>query len=607
MSATSPVNYKALYQQSLQDLSGQEQLIALLQNRLTDCDKQRQYFHQVTIAQKEVITRQQQQISEQEQRLQLQQQTITAQDLTIEQQQTILAEQDTRIIRQQKELVSAGKELQQLVKVKYELKLLRKWIHGIRSERHLPNTNITAQNAKAGEQLTLDLNAETLATCSVTDRQRINYLRNKKKIIKKHPGRSEFPDDLPCEVVTLDVPDRPANAVLLRVEITRQLVVSPLRFSILETRRPVYMAPVAQTDTCKQLIAPLPPHPIPKCKADISVLVMLAIDKFLYHLPLYRQQQRFRRNGIDLNYNTLSNWLNRTCDILEPLYKLLLRELIISGYMIVDETTYRVLDNEKQKGKKSHLGFLWATCNPIQKIVAFSYQKGRGHKDARHLLQGFKGYLGTDGYGVYKKYGRQPGVTHLQCLAHCRRYFFEARDYDLKRADQALEDFFRPLYVIEESCRERGLDYDQITIERQDLSLPVLNDFHAWLQEQLPQVTPGTPIYKAITYALNRWEQLCVYTTDGMLSIDSNEIERQIRAVTIGRKNYLFAGSHRGGERAAIMYSLLGTCKLQGIDPATWLNDVLHRLPQHPEERLLELLPQFWKPQVVVARDSQSA
>lgn len=242
----------------------------------------------------------------------------------------------------------------------------------------------------------------------------------------------------------------------------------------------------------------------------------------------------FFKKGTDtFNKYTLSNWLARICDILETLYKLLQRELIISGYMMVDETTYRVLDNEKQKGKKSHLGFLWATCNPIQKMVAFSYQKGRGHKDARHLLQGFKGYLETDGYAVYKKYGRQPGVTHLQCLAHCRRYFFEARGYDLKRADKVLEDFFRPLYVIEASCREQELDYDQITSQRQQLALPVLNDFHNWLQQQLPQVTAGTPIYKAITYALNSWKELCVYTTDGMLSIDSNEIERQIRTVTM--------------------------------------------------------------------------
>ena len=166
----------------------------------------------------------------------------------------------------------------------------------------------------------------------------------------------------------------------------------------------------------KQLIAPLPPHPIDKCKMDISILVMLTIEKFLYHMPVWRQQQRLRHYGIDLPYSTLCSLVNRTCEVLEPLWHLLLKEITSSGLINMDETRYRVLDNTKKKGKKSHIGWMWASMNPMQRIVCFMYQQGRGKKDIRPVLHGYKGYLMTDAYGAYTKYGKQPGVTHQHCL-----------------------------------------------------------------------------------------------------------------------------------------------------------------------------------------------
>jgi len=482
--------------------------------------------------------------------------------------------------------------------VKHELKLLKKMVFGRKSEKHYSSTD-APEPPKAGEQLALGLEVETVATCSITDVKKIpEHLRVIKKVADKvpHPGRHDFPKGLREEITIVDVKDKPKDAIFLRYEEQRQLACTPTEFYINLIRRAVYMAPAAESETFKQLIAPLPPHPIQKCKADISVLTMLIIDKFLYHLPVYRLQQRFKQYGIDLKYSTLCNWLNRLADILEPLYQLLLRELLISGYILMDETTYRVLDNEKARGKKSHIGYLWACSNAIQRIAAFTYQRGRGKKDVHHLLAGYKGYLQTDGYGVYTKYGRQPGVIHLQCLAHSRRYFSEARSNDLKRSDYVLDNFFKPLYAIEQDCRVLDLSYDQIGEKRQLESVPVLDKFYEWLQLELPKVIPGSPIHKAIAYSLNRFKELRVYTTDGMLQIDNNFTERLIRPVKIGSKNYLFAGSHRSGQRAAIIYSLLGTCKLQGIDPYTWLEDILHRIPIQPEDKLAELLPQRWKP-----------
>ncbi len=205
----------------------------------------------------------------------------------------------------------------------------------------------------------------------------------------------------------------------------------------------------------------------------------------------------------------------------------------------------------KVKGKKSHIGYLWACSNPIQKILAFSYQKGRGKKEVQHILKGYKGFLQTDGYSGYTQYGRQPGVVHLQCLAHARRYFSDSRSNDLKKSDYVLEHFFAPLYRIEQQSRDARLTYDEITEKRQQEAVPVLDSFYGWLQEELPKAIPGTPIYKAIAYTLNRFKELRIYVTDGMLEVDNNFTERQIRTIAIGRKNYMFAGSHRGGERAS--------------------------------------------------------
>src|SRR6185437_5844662 len=288
---------------------------------------------------------------------------------------------------------------------------------------------------------------------------------------------------------------------------------------------------------------------------DISVLVLLTIDKYLYHLPVWRQQQRLRQYGIDLPYSTLCSLVNRTCEVLQPLWNLLLKEIMVSGIMNMDETTYRVLDNTKKKGKKSRIGWMWATMNPVQGIVCFLYQRGRGKKDIHSVLQGYKGHLMTDAYSAYKKYGKQPGVVHQNCLSHARRLFMYAFNNDAARAGYALDHFFGPLYGIEQECKLLQLDYDGITDKRQAESLPILHDLKKWLQAELPKTISRTPINKAIAYTSNNYTALIRYTEDGMLPIDNNQLEGQIRAIALGRHNHLFAGSHRGGELAAIIVS----------------------------------------------------
>lgn len=599
-------NYKALLQHCTKDSIEKNTLIVLLQQQLMQLSGERQTLTVVIAGQQEQLMYQAAHIKEQQVVIELQRQTIDRQTEKLTQQQTFILEQNTVIVTQQQELDKNKKEVFRLDNLRYEMATLKKWIYGIKSEKRHQPTTLT--KAVAGDQLSLDMVVDTWGVCKIHDRRRVpEHLRVIKSTTPKKPGgRHDFPEGLPEEVTVIDAADKPANAKCIGHVDQRQLACDPMRWYIKVTRRLAYLAPVDEDQLdYKHLIAPLPPHPIDKCKMDISVLVMLTIEKFLYHMPVWRQQQRLRHYGIDLPYSSLCSLVNRTCESLEPLWHLLLKEITSSGLMSLDETRYRVLDNTKKQGKKSHIGWMWASMNPVQRIVCFMYQRGRGNKDIRAVLQGYKGFLMTDAYGVYTKYGKQPGVTHQHCLSHARRYFVYSMDNDAARAGYALDHFFGPLYDIEQECKTLQLHYDDITAKRQAESVPLLKALRGWLENTLPQTIARTPIHKAISYTLKNFDGLAQYTSDGMLCVDNNHLEGQIRAIALGRHNHLFAGSHRGGELAAIIYSFMATCKLHKIDPAKWLYDVLHRITTQPEDKLIELLPQFWKP--LITQQAKSA
>jgi transposase len=598
--------YKELFQDCTKQSADKDHLIALLQQQLTQLVIERQTAAAVISSQQEQLSAQAWQLEEQQLVLEQQRRIIAGQSEKLSQQQTIIQEQHTLIATQQTTLDNNKRELLRLDNLRYEMATIKKWIYGIKSEkRHQP----TAQRKPAiGDQLELALEADSWGVCNINDVRKVPaHLRIIKSTAPKKPGgRHDFPQGLEEEITIIDVPGRPSNARCVGHVDQRQLACDPMRWYIKITRRLIYLAPVDEDQlNYKQLIAPLPPHPIAKSKMDVSILVMFTIEKFLYHMPVWRQHERMRRYGIDLSYSTLCSLVNRTCEALEPLWHLLLKEITTSGLVNMDETRYRVLDNSKKQGKKSHIGWMWALMNPMQGSVCFMYQQGRGIKDIRSVLQGYKGYLMTDAYSAYAKFGKQSGVTHQHCMAHARRYFLFAMGNDAARAGYALDHFFGPLYQIEQECKLSELDYDGITDKRQSESLAVLQAFRKWLEATLPQTIARTPIHKAVSYALKNYHALVQYTTDGMLPIDNNQLEGQIRAIALGRHNHLFAGSHRGGELAAIIYSFMATCKLQKIDPSKWLDDVLRRITDQPQDKLIELLPQFWKP--LLPKNAKSA
>ena len=226
----------------------------------------------------------------------------------------------------------------------------------------------------------------------------------------------------------------------------------------------------------------------------------------------------------------------------------------------------------------------------VERLVLFDYREGRGREGPTEVLKDFRGYLQADGYAVYEDFEKKRGITVLNCMAHARRKFDEAKANDLARAEYALTEIHK-LYAIERQLRNEGLTTAQRYNLRQQKSLPLLNDLKSWMLENYKSVLPKSTIGQALHYSLERFDKLMLYCADGKLEIDNNLIENAIRPVAIGRKNYLFAGSHQGARRAAMLYSFLGTCKINEVNPFEWLRATLVKIPTYPVNQLTDLLP----------------
>ncbi len=290
--------------------------------------------------------------------------------------------------------------------------------------------------------------------------------------------------------------------------------------------------------------------------------------------------------------STLDGWFKGACSLLEPLYQALRLYILASTYLQGDETPIAVLD--KQKKGDSHQGYHWVYYSPEQRLVLFDYQPGRGGAAVGKLLKNYKGYLQTDGYAAYEQFEAREDIVLVGCMAHARRYFEHALENDKARAEKVLL-WMQALYAVECEAREKALSVEDRYLLRQQKARPVMDLLGEWVVAEHSKVLPKSAIGKAIYYLVARYNKIYLYLEDGRLEIDNNLIENSIRPVALGRKNYLFAGSHAGAQRAAMVYSLLGSCKLQGINAREYLQDVLQRLPDQPINQLKELLPPYWK------------
>jgi transposase len=417
-----------------------------------------------------------------------------------------------------------------------------------------------------------------------------------RRTARKHPGRLPLPEHLDIVEVTLEPDADTSGMKRIGEETTDELGYEPARFFIRRYVRPKYVTPEREDASQSVVIAALPPRPIDKCEASVELLAAITIDKHVYHLPIYRQIERFKTLGVTLPSSTVDNWQRLTALLLTPLYAAMRELLTQTSYLQVDETTIRVQD--RSKPGKTHTGYLWAYHAPIDRLAYFEYRRGRGSEHCREMLSRFSGYLQTDGYVAYDAHKARADIVPLACWAHARRKFYEAQTNDAARAQHALE-VIGALYDVERDARERGLSAAERKELRLERSLPLLNDFGAWLAAMLVETTPKSPIGDAVRYAVALDKELEHYLLDGALEIDNNLVENAIRPVALGRKNYLFAGSHEAAPNIAMYRTFFATCRLNGVDERRWLEHVLRTIRSTPAAAYHTLLPQNIDPELL--------
>jgi transposase len=410
-------------------------------------------------------------------------------------------------------------------------------------------------------------------------KEKITYEREKPS---KHAGRNKLPENLPVIEEIIEPEEVTEDMVKIGEEITEMLEYTPAQFFKRVIIRPKYVNKTTQ----EIKIAALPSRPIEKCLAGNSVLTHILVSKYVDHLPLYRQQQIFKRADIEIAPSTIDSWVALSGNLLVPLYDRMVEVVKNQRYLQADETTLKVLD--KNKKGDTHLGYLWVYHAVLSKLCVFDYQKGRGTDAPRQMLTDYRGALQTDGYKVYDHYCLSKEIKHLACWAHARRYFEKALSQDKKRATYALEEI-QKLYAIER--KTAGLSAEERHAVRLEESLPIINNLGKWMHRERNMVLPKSLIGKAIEYCTKLWASLMTYLENGNFHIDNNAIENKIRPVALGRKNYLFAGSHNGAQRTAMFYTFFANCKLNNINPEKWLNKVLEVIADYPCNKLHDLFP----------------
>ena len=464
-------------------------------------------------------------------------------------------------------------------KLKQEIANLRRMIFGQKSERFVP--------VDADQIILPGLEAPPGNSRKT---ETISYTRRKREKAKVTPhGRNPLPAHLPRIDVVIEPEQDVTGCKRIGEEVTETLEYTAPKLHVRRTIRPKYAKP----DGEGVIIAPMPAMPLPKSEAGASLLAHVLVSKYVDHIPFYRLRQQFKRNSqFDIPASTIDGWFKGACLLAAPL-GLLMRQMIEeSTYLQVDETPIRVQDPAVQG--KCHTGYMWPYLDPVQGLVVFDYQPSRGRNGPAEMLKHFSGALQADGYEGYNQFEHRAGVTLLGCFAHARRYFEKALDHDKERAAWMLSAI-QKLYVVEKEAREAGFSFENRHQLRHEKSAPVLAEIKAWLDQNGTKVLPASLTGKAINYTVGMWPRLERYISDGRFEIDNNLVENAIRPIALGRKNYLFAGSHDAAKNAALIYSVLATAKYHDVNPAEYLEYIFQNILDYPFHKLADLLPQNWK------------
>jgi transposase len=407
-------------------------------------------------------------------------------------------------------------------------------------------------------------------------------------------ARREFPAHLPRETQVIapceqECPDCGGALKHLGDDVSEMLELEPVRFKVIRHVRPKMAC--AKCDTIVQ--AEAPSRPIERGIAGPGLLAHVLVGKYANHLPLYRQSEIYAREGVDLDRTLLAQWVGSTSALLAPLTDALRAHVFAADVVHADDTPIPVLAPGRGKTKT---GRLWTyvrderpSGGTVAPAVWFAYTPDRRGEHPQRHLEAFTGILQADGYAGFSKLYDGGRVLESACWAHVRRKFVDLYELHKSAIAGQMLDRIGALYAIEKAIR--GRPPDERRSARQERSRPLLDHMKTWLQETLAALSQKSATAKAIRYALSRWEALGRYCDDGRIAIDNNAAERALRCVALGRKNFLFVGSDAGGDRAAAIYSLLGSAKLNGCNPEAFLREVLTRIGEHPITRITELLP----------------
>jgi transposase len=419
------------------------------------------------------------------------------------------------------------------------------------------------------------------------------------KTKRNHPGRIPIPEHLERVEIVLDVseeqktcPDTGKPLKQIGWEVSEKLEYRPGKLIVNVYKRPKYGASESDIEGPGVVIAPMPDHPIERCKADVGLLSYIIVSKFADHLPLYRQNGIFEREGVDIPRATQTSWVLQTYEAIRPLGDELKRAVLESDVLFTDDS---IIPLQVKGNGKVHKARLWAyvrggTGPPL---IVYDFSHDRSKKRPLDFLGDYRGYVHADAYSGYDELFRREWVTEVGCWVHARRKFDEAVS---SRTIEATEVMARiaQLYMVEAECA--GMTPQERRLVREERSRPILDGIFESLEELKPNTLPSEPFRKAIDYALNQREALYRYLKDGRLKPDNNIAENAIRPLALGRKNWLFAGSERGARATALFLGLIQSCKACKVNPWQYFDDMLRRIMSHPVNRLRQLLPDQWRP-----------
>jgi len=476
---------------------------------------------------------------------------------------------------------------EEIATLKHQLDWFKRQIFGEKSEKRLPIDNPYQHSFS-------DYPVEE--SPEPDEKQKISYERGK---AKKNRGNAvndsglRFDESVPVEHIRIEPAELQGSDAdqyeVIGEKVTHRLAQHPASFVVL-----AYTEIIIKRKTTHQIIPARTASAIfEKSIVDVSFLAGMLVDKFVYHCPLHRQFQKLKQSGINVSRSSLTNWTARSIELLEPIYDVALENILQSKVLAMDETPIKAGRKEKGKMNKAYFWPLYGDADEI----AFTFSSSRKQQHIVDTLKGFEGTLLTDGYAAYEKYaGQSSGVTHAQCWVHARRYFEQAQQAEPIASAQALA-IIGQLYAHEKTIRDKQLSDDKKCQYRTEYSFPIVKQFFAWCyqQRQRADLVNSNPLSKALKYATEREQALSVFLSDPQVQPDTNHLERALRTIPMGRKNWLFSWTEVGAKQIGIIQSLLVTCKLHDINPYTYLVDVLQRVGHHPASKVEELTPRLWK------------